>query len=49
MDKNYLMCFQRLEMHYIYGKINRGHIVCPLYGGGLYLRESVMGGSTLYT
>ena len=32
----------------LYGKVNWGHIVCPLYGGSLYLRESVMGGSTVY-
>ena len=24
-----------------------GYIVCPLYGGGLYLGESVVGGSTV--
>ena len=27
---------------YFYGKINQGHVVCPLYGGGPYLREFVM-------
>ena len=34
-------------MYYFYGKINRGHVVCQLYGGSPYLRESVMGGSTV--
>ena len=33
-------------MYYFYGKINWGHIVCPLCGGSPYLGESVMGGST---
>ena len=33
-----------LKMYYFYGKVNRGHVVCPLYGGGgQYLRESIMG------
>ena len=36
-------------MYYFYGKINWGHIVCPLYGGGPYLRESIMGGSPVIT
>ena len=34
-------------MYYFYGKINRGHVVCPLYGGGWYHRESVKGCSTV--
>ena len=34
-------------MYYFYGKINRGHVVRQLYGGGPYLGESVMGGSTV--
>ena len=34
-------------MYYFYGKINQGHIVCPLYGGGPYFRESVMRCSTV--
>ena len=34
-------------MYCFYGKINRGHVVCPLYGGSPYLRESIMGGSTV--
>ena len=34
-------------MYYFYGKINRGHIVCPLYGSSLYLRESAIRGSTV--
>ena len=33
-------------MYYFYGKINRGRVVCPLYGGGPFLRETDMGGST---
>ena len=36
-------------MYYFYGKVNRGHVVCPLYRGGLYLRESVTGGSTVFS
>ena len=27
-------------MYYLYGKINRGHGICPLYGGCPLLRES---------
>ena len=38
---------RRLKMYYFYGKVNRGHVVCPLYIGGPYLRESIMGGSTV--
>ena len=34
-------------MYSFYGKVNWGHVVCPLYGGGLYLEESIMGGSTV--
>ena len=35
-------------MYYFYGEINQGHVVvCPLYGGGLYLGEFVMGDSTV--
>ena len=34
-------------MYYFYGKINRGHADCLLYGGSPYLGESVMGGSTV--
>ena len=33
--------------YHFYGKINRGHIVCPVYGGGPYLGESVMRCSTV--
>ena len=36
-------------MHYFYGKVNWGRVVCPLYGGSPYLGESVMGGSIVYT
>ena len=38
---------QRLKMYYFYDKVSWGHVVCPLYGGDLYLVESVMGGSTV--
>ena len=31
-----------------YGKINWGHIVCPLYGVDPYLGESIMGGATVH-
>ena len=24
---------RRFQMYYLYGKINRGHRICPLYGG----------------
>ena len=34
-------------MHYFYGRVNRGHVACPLYGGFPYLGVSVMGGSTV--
>ena len=34
-------------MYYFNGKVNRGHVVCPLYRGGLYLGESDMGGTTV--
>ena len=39
---------RRLKMYYFYAKINRGHVVCMLYGGGPYLGVSIMGGSTVY-
>ena len=39
---------QRLKMYYFYDKINWGRIVYLLYGGGPYLRESVMGGSIVH-
>ena len=29
-------------MHSFYGKANLGRVVCQLYGGGLYLGESVI-------
>ena len=34
-------------MYYFYGKVNRGHVACPLYGGCPYLGVSIMGGSTV--
>ena len=33
-------------MYYFYGKMNQGHVDCLLYGGGPYLGESAMEGST---
>ena len=35
-------------MYYFYGKINRGHVVCLLWGGSPYLRESIMGDFTVH-
>ena len=35
-------------MYYLYGKINRGHGICPLYGGCPLLGESVIRGFTVY-
>ena len=34
-------------MYYLYGKINRGHGICPLYGGSPLLGESVNRGFTV--
>ena len=34
-------------MYYLYGKINRGHGICPLYGGCPLLGESVIRGFTI--
>ena len=39
---------QWLKMYYFYGKVNRGHVVCPLYGGSRYLKKSIMRGATVY-
>ena len=36
-------------MYYLYGKINRGHGICPLYGGCPLLGESVIRGFTVLT
>ena len=38
---------QRLKMYCFYGRVNRGHVACPLYRGCPYLGVSVMGGSTV--
>ena len=38
---------RRLEIHYLYGRIDRCHGVCPLYGGCPHLGGSVNGGSTV--
>ena len=35
-------------MYYLYGKINWGHGICPLYGGCPLLGESVIRGFTVY-
>ena len=35
-------------MYYLYGKINRGHGICPLYGGCPLLGESAIRGFTVY-
>ena len=34
-------------MYYLYGKLNRGHGICPLYGGCPLLGESVIRGFTV--
>ena len=34
-------------MYYFYGRVNRGHVACPLYGGCPYLGVFIMGGSTV--
>ena len=47
MDEWEVVCISEVEIYYFYGKINWGYVVCPLYGGNLYLRESVMRGSTV--
>ena len=43
----YILHARSISITHYYGKINWGHTVCPLYGGGPYLGESVMGGSTV--
>ena len=35
-------------MYYLYGKLNRGHGIGPLYGGCPLLGESVIRGFTVY-
>ena len=35
-------------MYYFCGKVNRGYVVCSLYGSAVSISESVMGGSTVY-
>ena len=35
-------------MYCFHGKVNWGHVVCPLYGGSLYLEEFDMGDSTVH-
>ena len=34
-------------MYYLYGKINRGHSICPLYGGRPLFGESAIRGFTV--
>ena len=36
-------------MYYLYGKINRGHAICPLYGGCPLFGESAIRGFTVRT
>ena len=37
-------------MHYLYGRINRGHGICPLYGGCPLFGESAINrGFTVYS
>ena len=31
-----LSVYQRLKMYHFYGRVNWGHIDCPLYGGSPY-------------
>ena len=40
---------RRFQMYYSYGKINRGHNICPLYGGRPLFGESVIRGFTVYS
>ena len=35
-------------MYYLYGKINRGHSICPLYGGRPLFGESAIRGFTVF-
>ena len=39
---------RRLQMYYLYGKINRGHGIWPLFGGCPLLGESIISGFTVY-
>ena len=34
-------------MHYLYGSINQGHAICPLYGGCPLFGESAIRGFTV--
>ena len=35
-------------MYYLYGQLNQGHGICPLYGGCPLLGESVIRGFTVH-
>ena len=39
---------RRFQMYYLYGKINRGHRICPLYGGCPLFGGSTIRGFTVY-
>ena len=49
VQRQEVVCLSEIEMYYFYGKINWGYIVCLLCGGGPYLGESIIGGSTVDT
>ena len=38
---------RRFQMYYLYGKINQGHGICPLYGGSPLFRGSAIRGFTV--
>ena len=38
---------RRLLMYYLYGKINQGHGICPLFGGCPFFGESAIRGFTV--
>ena len=35
------LSISRIKVENVYGKVNQGHMVCPLYRGCPYIRESV--------
>ena len=47
-QSGHTVCLLHNYMYYFYSKINQGRTVCLLYGGGPYLGEFVMGGSTVF-
>ena len=38
-----------VKTYYSYDKLNWGHVVCSLYGGGPHLGESIMGDSIVFS